>query len=642
MRLQPLLGYPSGMRWLAILLALAAACSRSSADPPPPPTPAAPPAAPAPPPPPPGFAEGPLPLCHGDGWCWVWPAPQGNRLTAAWVAPSGEAWVVGLHGVILHWRGGGWRGTQVGDVDLYAIWASGPTDLWIAGDRGTLLHGDGTRWTPAGLAGAAAIDLRALWGSGPADLWAAGSNQMLHWDGVQWSNAAVHPGWRPALWGSRRDDVWAAGDRVLHYDGHAWDQGQTSGRGTAVAGRAPDDVWIASGAVPGGDESAGYEDLVMHWDGKYLLARSRRWDGTGWDRRGDEPILGALAGDGRGTLWAAELVAEPGVTGGFSVRPLRWDGRDWAPDRSWEDQVDAEVWSQNTPSAVALGPDGPWLVGEHGRISHRVGGAWRHDGGNPSVVGPVAIWGSGPDDVWVGLDGLGHWDGRSWSGAVPAATYSMWGVAGGPLWAAGWRSSYSGFVARWDGAGWQEVVTARAPIFAVGGCAADDVWAVGRDGGAHHWNGTAWSTVATGSRADLFTVLCLSAGEVWVAGRTGTLLRWDGTRFAAVPSGTRGDITGLSSDGAGGIWSAVDQPDGILRRDHGRWTVLATPVRSHSVRSVHALAPDQVWAVGEGAWRWDGTRWNSSGAPGELVTVWASRPDDVWAAGRDGVLRRRR
>src|SRR4051794_5711569 len=104
-----------------------------------------------------------------------------------------------------------------------------------------------------------------------------------------------------------------------------------------------------------------------------------------------------------------------------------------------------------------------------------------------------------------------------------------------------------------------------------------------------------------------------------------------GVAAAGLPSG---DAQNTASQECAGTWQLVSQPN---------------PRTHHYLRSVDALAPDDIWAVGRYydenggtpdttlTMHWDGTAWNIvSTAPierGELNGVDAISPNDVWAVG---------
>lgn len=166
-----------------------------------------------------------------------------------------------------------------------------------------------------------------------------------------------------------------------------------------------------------------------------------------------------------------------------------------------------------------------------------------------------------------------RWDGESWS-IVPAPAAAsdldyryLYGVeCTGPseCWAVGFDSTVGtgrqALVLRWDGAAWSQAtigtpVEMRGTTLVSMSCvAADDCWAAGYRNGTFadrtltvHWDGAAWSVVASPSTADdqrslLSHVSCLSATDCWAVGTYSTsvnrtlALRWNGERWTIVPT----------------------------------------------------------------------------------------------------------
>jgi hypothetical protein len=169
----------------------------------------------------------------------------------------------------------------------------------------------------------------------------------------------------------------------------------------------------------------------------------------------------------------------------------------------------------------------------------------------------------------------------------------------------------------------------------VSGSSATDVWAVGQfapDANpnitltlAQHWDGTAWSVVATPNlgtnRANSLLAVAAQPGAAWAVGYDigqddfishSLIEAWDGS-----------------------AWSIVDHPQLF---------------ETQNLYGVAAVSPDDVWAVGSGrnddgefhaiALHFDGHAWTSVPAanPGTngnvLYSVVANGPNDVWAVGQ--------
>ncbi len=95
---------------------------------------------------------------------------------------------------------------------------------------------------------------------------------------------------------------------------------------------------------------------------------------------------------------------------------------------------------------------------------------------------------------------------------------------------------------------------------AIWGSGPDDIWAVG-DSTMLHWNGSAWSSVATplndGTSHHWNAVWGSGANDVWaVGGYQGIILHWNGGAWSTVEeSGTPGSIESVWGTGPNDVWA---------------------------------------------------------------------------------------
>src|SRR6185436_15168757 len=81
----------------------------------------------------------------------------------------------------------------------------------------------------------------------------------------------------------------------------------------------------------------------------------------------------------------------------------------------------------------------------------------------------------------------------------------------------------------------------------------------GAGGTIVRWNGSAWSSVASGTPNHLYGVWGSGPSDVWAVGDVGTILHWDGSAWWKVPSGTTHDLRGVWGSGPSDVW-AVGAP----------------------------------------------------------------------------------
>ncbi|WP_164010786.1 vanadium-dependent haloperoxidase [Pyxidicoccus trucidator] len=172
---------------------------------------------------------------------------------------------------------------------------------------------------------------------------------------------------------------------------------------------------------------------------------------------------------------------------------------------------------------------------------------------------------------------------------------------------------------------WAAVARTRPEaLLSISGRSATDVWAVGADRGRGptvlHFDGSAWSELATGLRGDLWWVHAFRDGPVLMAGGSATILRYE----------------------------------------NGAFTRMRTPgLARHTVYGVWGSRPDDVYAVGSVAgrsgfvWHYDGTAWSELSLPlaalprtvdGDIpgfFKVWGTG-GDVYVVGAQGVVMRSR
>jgi hypothetical protein len=194
-----------------------------------------------------------------------------------------------------------------------------------------------------------------------------------------------------------------------------------------------------------------------------------------------------------------------------------------------------------------------------------------------------------------------------------------------------------------------------------------------------HWNGTAWSTVATPSPGpsdqQLTGVSAVSATEAWAVGNSTSgpvILSWNGTKWSATPAPDQNPdyaLNAVAAISATDAWAVGDYYDGsthtlILHWNGSKWSQVASPSPSTSdnlLYGVSAASATDAWVVGRDTpgsgspfsnltEHWNGTKWSvvASPSPGAasnaLFGVSALTPTDAWAVGdwlatQPGVLR---
>jgi hypothetical protein len=272
-------------------------------------------------------------------------------------------------------------------------------------------------------------------------------------------------------------------------------------------------------------------------------------------------------------------------------------------------------------------------------------------------------------------------------GALPAAA-SGWMVVPSPpsgggffnavsartdtdAWVVGDLSATTPLTARWNGTSWSQVtgptVTgARNTVLnAVSAASASDAWAVGRatvnlvtSSLAAHWNGSAWSVVATPQVAGsvLTSVADISPADAYAVGQS-EALHWNGTDWSAfgvpVPGGgTPAGLSAVAADSASDVWIAGEYFDSATSAlepftahwNGTSWATVPVPASGAELTGLAVINHADAWVVGIGpkgkavTENWTGGRaWHLVPNPvsGLLLSVTGTGPGNVTAAGHN-------
>ena len=268
-----------------------------------------------------------------------------------------------------------------------------------------------------------------------------------------------------------------------------------------------------------------------------------------------------------------------------------------------------------------------------GGSTNNPGGA-SADGGNGAGGGGGSESGGGNTGGAGGFQANGFCssDGWCWENPLPQghALRDVW-VSGGQAVAVG---DY-GTILRFDGTTWSPDAL---PDFTfpnlkgVWGTAIDDLFAVGD--GVFHNDGSGWVELVVPFNGDERAIWGTSTSSLWV-GANGALFRFDGSAWVFEHAAST-DIVALSGTSDSDVWAITGEE--ILHRDGVGWTSIdidtILPTAPGLLTSIWAIAPDDVWAVGDSGMllHYDGA-WSAEDPLTDetILDVWASGADDVYA-----------
>ncbi|HVZ85667.1 MAG TPA: hypothetical protein VHG72_01785 [Polyangia bacterium] len=260
---------------------------------------------------------------NGNAWTEI-ALTRPGLLEAAWLDASGDGYMVGDVGAVLHVDDSGQVDHIVTDgpsANLTGVWAQAADNVWLVADDGESFHYDGCQVSP--VATGITTPLRDVWGTSDGALWAVGDGgAILRSDQASWR--IVPSGTTAdllAVWtAGPGQDVWVGGTQstLLRITPSGTIvpvaiPGANPSNPTTVTdiqGSGPGDVWIGKGAFgPGG---------ILHNDGTNFIPPGSGAPGT------DGPISRVWAFSAT-DVWVSFSIGQVPET--F----FRYDGTSWQP-----------------------------------------------------------------------------------------------------------------------------------------------------------------------------------------------------------------------------------------------------------------------------------------------------------------------
>lgn len=180
--------------------------------------------------------------------------------------------------------------------------------------------------------------------------------------------------------------------------------------------------------------------------------------------------------------------------------------------------------------------------------------------------------------------------------------------------------------------------------------AEDDVWVLAEDPDAPteeraaflHFNGEAWSRIATPPFGALHGIWGSGPNDAHAVGERGARTHWDGTGWTQLDEGGETLVDVFGTDRTN-VYAGGGQGE-VLRWGGAVWTAVRDPAFSEPVRSIAGRDSRDLWfALADGSVVFfDGEAYRRLPAPGPLPEVGmatlASTREDVWWMGAQGSL----
>jgi hypothetical protein len=335
-------------------------------------------------------------------------------------------------------------------------------------------------------------------------------------------------------------------------------------------------------AAPG-SSGDGQCSLVEHWNGKtWTRVKSPNPAGS------KGVMFEAVEAISATNVWAVGQYHCPVSVCSTKTLTEHWNGKSWKIVPSPNPTSSTLDPSNDLNGVTAVSANNVWAVGSYtdkpgssgyddsaGLVEHWDGKHWKivKSPESPSdvelrgvaAVSATDIWAVGDDNAETGSGGgtiVERWNGKTWSSVhspSPAPDYSnlyaVAAVSAKDLWAVGndgapyvarrvghdAAKGMAPLIERWNGTKWQQVKSQNPQggntitgLISVDAVSADNAWAVGLYTSTsgpvktliEHWNGTAWSIVASPNPNDgssgLQGVSGSSASNIWSVGVTET------------------------------------------------------------------------------------------------------------------------
>ena len=258
---------------------------------------------------------------------------------------------------------------------------------------------------------------------------------------------------------------------------------------------------------------------------------------------------------------------------------LHYDGN---PEGTWS-AMDSSITTNTLNGVWGSSASDVFAVGDEGIILHYDGnpeGTWSAMDSNISSSTLNGVWGSSASDVFaVGWDGtILHYDddGSGWDAIGSQETQAhyfggVWGSSATDVYVVGGFTDNEIF--HYDGTTWVNTFSSEGNelfLQAVWGSSASNVFAVGTGGITHHYKGSVWDTMNSGTTNTLKDVWGSSASDVFAVGVNGTLLHYNGNPAGIwssdIASGTAKNLSGIWGSSANDVF--VVGNDGIIIRLH--------------------------------------------------------------------------
>jgi hypothetical protein len=283
-----------------------------------------------------------------------------------------------------------------------------------------------------------------------------------------------------------------------------------------------------------------------------------------------------------------------------------------------------------------------------------VGGGAAHAAGTPlswsstdAGTGMTGVWGTTNAVYATGFSTVRRFNGATWTDMSPPGAWM-------PLYGVGGTSDNDVFVVgilgtiyHWDGTDWSSMASGTSEnLWGVFAIASNNVFVTGFNGKILHYDGTSWSSMTSGSTEHLKRIWGTAANDVFTVGTNGAILHYDGTSWSTMTSGTSEHLFDIAGYGPSDVM-AVGVGGKTLRYDGSTWTAMSSSMTNptNSLMGVARTSVSRAYAVADDGsiHTWNGTAWSLLATPvgaAPFLSIWARSDVDVFAVSQAGHMLR--
>lgn len=462
----------------------------------------------------------------GEVWSQVPGAPTGVATWGIWGTAEDDLFVAG-NGEIYHYDGVLWETATVGGGTIWEIWGTASDDVFAAGNGGYIHHYDGNSWSL--MNSGTSSNIWELWGISSDNVYAMTDYQLLHYDGIQWSPVTVDV---PNVVFNRFNSVWArdanhvyvaTDTSLLMFNGTNWEK--VSDTASANLSGSETKVFASGSREIGVYDTGNYKTLLFETyeqvqtisgsaaDSVFiggLWSYGMYYDGESWNwiPKGTNP--------GLYHFYYSWVFDENNIFAGDYENLNHFDGVLWnryGSGESWG------IWAESMNNI--------YLAGNSGRVL-----VFDFDTGLTEFTTPTTnnlkdIWGFSNDDIYaVGYRVIMHFDGSEWT----QKTFSLLSL--NAVWGSGPQDVYVagglGRILHYDGTDWVAMALDQFPYHTfndIWGSGPDDVYIAGSKG-LVHFDGVEWQMVEAMSDRDLKKIWGTGPDNIYVLDRFGNIFQY--------------------------------------------------------------------------------------------------------------------